>query len=213
MNGKPLRVLRVDCSGRQSGSVSRLLADELIETLRECHGEIEVISRDLALEPLPFVDSAWIEAKNTDLDAHTAEQRSTLSVSDQMVGELKEADAVVIGVPVYNFMIPASLKAWIDMVARPRLTFRYTDQGPVGLLRGKKAFLVFTSGGTPLGSSADFASGYMRHVLGFLGIEDVTLISAERLVHRGAEAIDDARTQLRGLFVQRAKGAPLGAAL
>jgi FMN-dependent NADH-azoreductase len=100
-----------------------------------------------------------------------------------------DADVLVIGVPVYNFGIPASLKAWVDMIARARLTFRYTESGPVGLLRGKRAVLVVASGGTAVGSEIDFATDYLRHVLGFLGIDDVEIIAANRVMPRGEDEV------------------------
>ena len=103
------------------------------------------------------------------------------------------ADALVIGVPIYNFGIPAALKAWADMVVRARLTLRCTEQEPEGLLRGKRAYLAVASGGTAAGSAVDFATGYLRHVLGFLGIDDVEIIAADRAQARGpADALNSA---------------------
>src|SRR5690606_32013845 len=100
--------------------------------------------------------------------------------------------------PIYNFAIPASLKAWIDQVTRARRTFRYTEAGPEGLLKGKRAYIVFASGGVPLGSQVDFASGYLRHILGFIGITDVHFIAADGHQMDG-EAIARATTAIDGL--------------
>jgi len=97
-----------------------------------------------------------------------------------LVEELKAADTIVIGAPIYNFNIPAALKAWIDLIARARLTFKYGENGPVGLLKNKKAYIVMASGGVPIGSAMDFASGYLQHVLAFVGITDVTIIDASQ---------------------------------
>jgi FMN-dependent NADH-azoreductase len=114
-----------------------------------------------------------------------------------LIAELEAADTIVIGVPLYNFGIPAALKAWIDLIARARRTFRYTEAGPEGLLKDKKAYLVVASGGVPVGSDYDFATGYLRHVLGFVGITDVTVIDAGQqmmdgdVVNRATAAIDD----------------------
>ena len=119
-------------------------------------------------------------ANFTDPAVRTDAQRETLSGSDVLVAELKAADQIVIGAPIYNFSIPAALKAWIDQVARARETFRYTEAGPEGLLTGKTAWLVIASGGVPMDSAMDFATPYLRHVLGFLGIVDVRVIDASR---------------------------------
>ena len=98
------------------------------------------------------------------------------------MAELKAADVVVIGMPVYNFGIPAALKAWVDLIARARVTFRYAESGPEGLLTGKRAIVVAASGGTPVDSEIDFATPYLRHALGFVGITDVEVVAADRLM-------------------------------
>lgn len=123
-------------------------------------------------------------------------QRAALSLSDRLVQELMEADVLVISVPLYNFTIPAALKAWIDLVARAGMTFRYTDAGPEGLLRVERAYLILASGGVEAGSRTDFASEYLRHVLRFLGINDVTVIAADRLALRGDAAVEQAEGQI-----------------
>jgi len=192
-----LKVLRVDSSARSEGSMSRRVADELIEQLREREGAVEVRVRDLAVEAPSFVDADWVDANFTAPEQRNGEQKAALAESDALVAELKAADVLVIGVPIYNFGIPAKLKAWIDMVARARLTFRYTENGPVGLLEGKRAYLAVASGGTVVGSELDFATGYLCHVLGFLGIDDVHIVAADRLMARGEEeAVGDARAQI-----------------
>jgi FMN-dependent NADH-azoreductase len=189
-----IRVLRVDASSRYEDSVSRVLTDTFISEFGNRHGNVDVTTRDVA-QGLPFVDEAWITANLTPPDERTPAHRSSLAQSDALVEELANSDVVVIGVPVYNFGIPATLKAWIDMVARARLTFRYTETGPEGLLRGKKAYLIVTSGGTAVGSDIDFATGYMRHVLGFLGIREVDVISADQLMMQGERALESGRAQ------------------
>ncbi len=171
MSGKT-RILRVDSSMRQDGSNTRAASDKLMNRL-----DGEVVVRDLAVEPIPFVDQQWIGANFTPDEERTAAQREALAFSDSLIEELKAADILVLGVPTYNFNIPAAFKAWIDLIARARLTFNYTKNGPVGLLEGKKAFVVNASGGVVLGSEQDFMSPYMRKVLGFVGITDVTFIA------------------------------------
>ncbi|MEM9758056.1 MAG: NAD(P)H-dependent oxidoreductase [Pseudomonadota bacterium] len=173
-------ILRVDASMRRDGSQSRLLTDHLLELLGGS-GEPNVVRRDLA-DGVPFVDDAWIDANTTDPAQRSDAQREALAHSDVLVSELKAADVLVAAVPIYNFGVPAAFKAWIDMVARARETFRYTPDGPQGLLEGKKAYLVITSGGTRLGSEIDFVSPWLRHVMGFLGIHDVEIIDASGLM-------------------------------
>ena len=139
----------------------------------------EGTGRDL-YESLPQVDNAWIEANNTPADDHTGEQRKTLALSDKLVAEIEAADTLIIGVALYNFSITASLKLWIDLVCRARKTFAYVNGSRKGLMIGKKAIVCFASGGTQFGSDIDFASGYLRHILSFIGITDVTFISADK---------------------------------
>lgn len=194
----PLNVLELAASGRKDGSVSRMLSADLIAALEERHGSIDLARRDLGAD-LPFVDEAWINANFTAPEERSAEQRSVLADSDALVGELKAADVLVIGAPIYNFGVPAALKAWIDMVARARLTFRYTENGPRGLLEGKKAYVIVASGGVPVGSAVDFATPYLRHALGFIGIEDVEVIAADQLNSKADESIDAARARIAEL--------------
>ena len=194
----PLNVLEVAASGRNDGSVSRMLSADLIAALEERHGRIELARRDLN-KGLRFVDEAWINANFTATEERSAEQRAVLAESDALVAELKAADVLVIGAPIYNFGVPAALKAWIDMVARARLTFRYTENGPRGLLEGKKAYLVVASGGVPVDSAVDFATPYLRHALAFIGIDDVEVIAAEQLNSKAEESIDAARVRIAEL--------------
>ncbi|MGD2082914.1 MAG: NAD(P)H-dependent oxidoreductase [Chromatiales bacterium] len=195
-----LRVLRVDASARREGSATRRLGDELLEALRTRHGDLEVRVRDLAVESPPAVDAAWVAANATAPEDRTPAHRAALAASDALVDELEAADVVVIGMPVYNFGVPAALKAWIDMVARARRTFRYTPNGPEGMLRGKRAYLLMASGGVGVDSAVDFATPYMRHVLGFVGIDAVEVIAADRLVAGAEERLSAARERISGLL-------------
>lgn len=175
------RILRVDASMRRAGSVSRDLGDKLIDALRRGASVTEVAGRDLA-DGIALIDEDWIGANFTDAAARTEAQTRKLALSDALVAEIRAADILVIAAPIYNFGVPGALKAWIDQVARAGLTFRYTPDGPVGLLDGKKAYVVVASGGTAVDSPIDFATGYLRHVLGFIGIHDVTVIAADALM-------------------------------
>ena len=193
-----LRVLRVDSSGRGTGSMTRELSDLVIQGLAE-QGPLRVVSRDVA-QGLPFVDPLWIAANFTDPDQRDDAHRAALALSDSLVEEVMNAEVLVIGVPLYNFGVPASLKAWVDLVARARLTFRYTENGPEGLLKGKKAYLVVASGGTSIGGNLDFATPWIKHVLSFLGITDVAVIAAERQMVQGEAAQEQARARIAELL-------------
>jgi len=175
----PMRILRIDSSAKTETSESRRLTDRIINGLQANEKSLEVTVRDLN-EHLPQLDRAWIEANNTPTDDHTDEQRKTLALSDMLVAEIEAADTLIIGVALYNFAISASLKLWIDLICRARKTFAYSDGGPKGLMIGKKAIVCFASGGTQFGSDIDFASSYLRHILSFIGITDVTFISADK---------------------------------
>jgi FMN-dependent NADH-azoreductase len=193
-----MKVLEISASGRRNGSTSRMLTAELIDAIRSRYANVGIARRDLA-DGVPLVDEAWITANFTPEEDLRSEQRDTLSFSDELVGELHDADVIVMGVPIYNFSIPAALKAWIDMIARARLTFRYTENGPVGLLRDKKAHIVVASGGVAVGSPYDFATPYLRQALAFVGISDIEFIAAERLNSNRDESIDAARIKIADL--------------
>lgn len=180
------RILQVDSSGRLQGSVTRELTEKITSKLANSNSE--VVKRDLS-NGLPFVNEQWIGANFTDANQRTEEQIQALKISNQLIEELQSADFIVIGAPIYNFSIPAVLKAWIDMIARAKVTFEYTDKGPVGLLKNKQAYVAIASGGVPVGSAMDFSSSYLKHVLGFIGVTDVSIIDASQ-----------SETQLEQLF-------------
>lgn len=190
-------LLRVNASMRKQGSISRQLTDELIQSLVASQPETQIVTRELT-QGVSLVDEDWIGANFTGDDERSTAQKAKLAESDALVAELEAADTVVIGVPIYNFGVPAALKAWIDMVCRARRTFAYTENGPVGMLKNKKAYLVIASGGTDSGSDIDFATGYMRHVLGFIGIHDVTIVDGSGLMKDQDAALARARGQISG---------------
>ncbi len=180
-----LRVLRVDSSARVEGSITRQLGDLLIEGMQQRQPNLSVTRRDVA-QGLPFVDAGWVTANFTETAARSESQRQILARSDALVAEVMGADVWVIGAPIYNFSVPASLKAWIDQIARARLTFHYTDQGPKGLLSGKKVYILTATGGTEVGSAIDFATPWLKFVLGFLGVTDIEVIAADRMMRGDA---------------------------
>ncbi len=186
MTTTPKHILRINASMRQTGSVTRGLTDKLVARLRATSPGAEVTRRDLA-DGVPMVDEAWIGANFTDPAERSAAQREALTESDRLVAELKAADTIVIGLPIYNFSVPAAFKAWIDMTARARETFRYTDSGPEGLLTGKRALVVVASGGVAVGSAMDFATPYVRFALGVVGSTDVEFIAASEFMADDAE--------------------------
>ena len=187
-------VLHIDSSARAENSVTRSLSAEITAQLSPA----QVIRRDLAT-PLPLLDEAWVNANFTPADQRTPEQQALLAQSDSLIDELKQADTVVIGTPIYNFSVPSTLKAWIDLVARVGVTFRYSETGPEGLLTGKRAIIAVASGGTQAGSDIDFATTYLRHVLGFIGITEVELVAADQLAQDADGSMARAKSALAAL--------------
>ena len=191
----PSVILRLDSSMRRNGSVTRTLVDKLVARLHATTPAAKTIHRDHA-NGVPLVDEFWIDANFTDPAERDSAQRTALARSDELVAELKAAETIVIGLPIYNFGVPAAFKAWIDMIARARETFRYTEAGPEGLLTGKRALVVVASGGVPVGSTMDLATPYVRHALAFIGITDVTFIAAEKLMANPEAAIAAAELRI-----------------
>ena len=193
------RILRIDASARRNGSITRDLNDRILSRF-ESEGPMAVTHRDLA-DPLPQITEDWIGANFTPPMDRTKSQKSALSQSDSLVGELKNADILLIGLPIYNFGVPAALKAWIDLVARAGETFRYTETGPVGLLEGKRAIITVASGGTARGSEIDFATEYLRHVLSFIGIQDVVFVSADQMAMDADSSLEKAGAEIAKLKI------------
>lgn len=189
-------ILQVNSSGRRKGSASRQLTAALVEKLKEETPGARVIERD-AVTDAEFPDEDWVVANFTPADQRSVQQEKRLRHSRRLVAEVQAADLIVIGAPVYNFSIPGVLKAWIDQICRPGLTFRAAPEGFVGLLENKKVFLVVTSGGTEVQGPIDYATGYMIHILGFLGITDVTVIGADTMVSDPEGALARAMRQIR----------------
>jgi FMN-dependent NADH-azoreductase len=189
------RVLRIDSSAQQAGSISRAIGDEVVRRLQGRHPGLELVELDLA-GGMGHIDGDWVGASFTAEEERSAAQRQRLAASDEAVAAVEAADAIVLTVPMYNFSVPSVLKAWIDHLCRAGLTFRYTENGPQGLLADRPLYLVMASGGVPFGSPMDFASGYLRQVFRFIGIEDVRLIGAERVAADAEAAKQAALTRL-----------------
>ncbi|WP_347265970.1 NAD(P)H-dependent oxidoreductase [Paracoccus sp. (in: a-proteobacteria)] len=191
-----MNILHLDSAITGEASVSRRLTAEITARLQAADPAARVTYRDLN-EGVPFIDTAWFHAVRLAPENPTAEQQRLIDISDAFVREVQQADVLVIGAPVYNFTLTAQLKNWLDQITRARVTFRYTETGPEGLLKGKRAIIAYVAAGTPFGSELDFASGYLRHILGFLGITDVEFVAADRLAQdreaglaRAQEAMD-----------------------
>ena len=190
-------ILRIDASARGAVSVTRGLNDQIVNRLSQA-GAVQVETLDLA-NPLPQISSDWVEANFTEAGERTDVQRKALELSDRLIADIRTADVLVIGLPIYNFGVPASLKTWIDQISRAGVTFRYTESGPVGLLEGKRAIVSVASGGTKVGSEIDFATGYLRHVLGFVGITDVTFVAADGVARDAETSLAAASQEIEAL--------------
>jgi FMN-dependent NADH-azoreductase len=164
----------------ENGNSTRL-ADRFVAAWRAQNPGGRVIVRDLADDPVPHLTAAHVMAFGTPADKRTPAQAAIVAASDALIAELKSADVVVLGLPMYNFGVPSQLKAYFDQLARAGVTFRYTDKGAVGLLTGKKAYIIAARGGLYAGTPADTQTAYVRDFLAFLGITDVEFIYAEGL--------------------------------
>lgn len=175
-------ILNINSSVRTSGSASRLAGMRLIEQLTARHSDATIIHREV-IEDAEFITEDWVGASFSAANERSGAQNELLMKSDTLAREVLDSDILVITVPMYNFGIPAPLKAWIDQIARPGLTFRPDPEHTyVGMATGKSAFLCVATGETEVGESMDFVTPYLRHVLGFLGITDVRVITADMTV-------------------------------
>lgn len=178
------KILNINSSVRNNGSISRKVTEEFLNKWKAKEPGVVVVDRDLAASPLPHLTEAALGAFFTPAENHTPEQKQIAALSETLVQELFDADVIVIGAPMYNFSITSGLKAWIDHVARAGVTFKYGESGPVGLLTGKKVYVFTASGGVySQGPAAamDHAGTYLRTVLGFIGLTDVTFVHSEGL--------------------------------
>jgi FMN-dependent NADH-azoreductase len=171
-------ILQLNASILSGNGQSSRLADEFVAALRT---DESLIVRDLARDPVPHLDAERFGAFTTAKEKRTAQQEQVVAYSDKLIGELKEADVIVLGLPMYNFGVPSMLKAYFDHVARAGVTFSYTATGPVGLLTGKKVYVLATRGGIYAGTPRDTQTAYVRDFLAFLGITDIEFVYAEGL--------------------------------
>lgn len=195
-----MKILQINSSIRGGLSASNRLASAVVARLQSLNPGAETTVRDLSKHP--FLDAEALQALGTPADQRTPAQAARVAVDDQAIAEVQAADVLVLGVPLYNLAEPVQLKAWIDSITRAGTTFRYTAEGPEGLLKGKKAYVVFARGGLYRDTAFDTQTPYLRNLLGFLGIVDVTFLHAEGLAMGEAparEAIERVESEIRSL--------------
>ena len=172
-------VLIIESSARQQDSISRQLTQQFISQWQAVHPADQITVRDVALNPVPHLDANLLGGWMKPADQRNDSEQASLDRSDELTNELLAADVLVMAAPMYNFAIPSTLKAWLDHVLRAGVTFKYTETGPQGLLSGKRAYVLTARGGIYAGSTADHQEPYLRQVMAFIGIHDVTFIHAE----------------------------------
>jgi FMN-dependent NADH-azoreductase len=184
-------LLQINTSARAAGQANRL-ADDFVQAWHNQHPQDRIILRDLTRHPVPHLDERTLNAFFTPPEQRDADLQAAVRLSDELIAELQAADVVAIGVPMYNFGIPSTLKAYFDHIARAGITFRYTSNGPEGLLKGKRAIILAARGGIYSGTLMDTQSAYLRDFLAFVGITEVEFVYAEGLA-KGDEAASKAR--------------------
>ena len=192
-----MKIYQIDSSARKKGSTSRALAKKLLEKIRKPGDEI--IYRDLDDEML-FVAGLTESGMSIPENERTDQHKKMFELSDKLVNELKESDIIIISTPIYNFGPPATLKAWSDLAARVKSTFKYSSDGKqIGLLENKKVYLVITSGGTKIGSKEDYLTPWLKHILIFFGIKNIQIISADQMSIDYEKSIKDAENQIKNI--------------
>ena len=194
-NDNNMSVLQIHSSARFEGSNTRILSQYLVERLGQ-----KVLSRDLAQNPLPQISAEDLMDVHRSMDSSRDSLQQQLALSNQLIDELKAADTLVIGAPLYNFGIPASLKSWVDAICRAGVSFEYSEKGPVGLLGVQRAYIITATGGTPVGSEMDFGSRYLEHICRFIGINEISHIDASGSKGSPEQVIAQGKQQIDALF-------------
>jgi FMN-dependent NADH-azoreductase len=195
-------LLQLKTSIFASAGESSRLADEFVTRWRAAHLQSRVIVRDLAANPAPHLTAERFLAFSSKPETRSGEQQAALDYSNELIEELRQADEIVIAAPMYNFGIPSSLKAYFDHVARSGVTFRYTPDGPVGLLQNKRVTVIATRGGFYVGATKDAASQYLRDFLAFVGLRNIEFVYAEGLgisPEQKQRALSEAQRRIRAL--------------
>ena len=175
------KILQINGSLFSDQGASTQLADEFVARWQARDSQVDVIRRDLGADPVPHLDAERLSAIMSPAEQRNPEQRAAADYADTLIREIQEADVLVLGVPMYNFSVPSTLKAWFDHIARAGVSFRYTEKGPEGLLKGKKAYVFTTRGGQHRGTPADSQTPFVETFLNFLGITEVEFVYAEGL--------------------------------
>jgi FMN-dependent NADH-azoreductase len=197
-----MNILQINSSARSDGSHSTRLASTLVERVQASlpgASTATIKVRDLGRTPHPELNEAALQALFTPAEQRTPEQAARVELDDALIKELQDADVVVLGVPMYNFGVPAALKNWIDAISRAKVTFAYTEKGPEGLLKGKKVYVALTRGGQYRNTPADTQVPYLKTVFSFLGMTDVQFVYAEGLAMGSdaeQQALASARSQI-----------------
>ncbi|MCU1733653.1 MULTISPECIES: FMN-dependent NADH-azoreductase [unclassified Pseudomonas] len=193
------RVLIIESSARQQDSVSRQLTRDFVSQWQAANPSDTITLRDLAVNPVPHLDANLLGGWMKPEAQRSADELQALARSNELTDEVLAADVLVLAAPMYNFAIPSTLKAWLDHVLRAGITFKYTETGPQGLLTGKRAYVLTARGGIHAGASSDHQEPYLRQVLAFIGIHDVTFVHAEGLNMGGdfhEKGLNQAKAQL-----------------
>lgn len=203
-----MKVLQLDSSVLGDASASRQLTQQIVDRLREREPNLQIVHRELGKDPVAHLTPDLLAIRSTAVDLLSELQNDEARLDEELITELKSADVLVIGAPLYNFTIATGLKAWIDRISVAGKTFRYTEKGPDGLVTGKKAVIVATSGGNYADSPVDqMHVGYVKHVLNFIGITDIEVVRAPGLAI-GAEvrahSLAKAKGQIRDMFIAQA---------
>lgn len=198
-----MNILQINASIRGEAANSTRVADTIVTRLRATNPGAVLVKRDLGNDPHPALDASALSALFAPADQRTPEQAARVALDDALIAQVQAADAIVLGVPMYNFGIPVQLKSWLDAIARAGVTFRYTEKGPEGLLKGKKAYIAFARGGKYRGTEADTQAPYLKTLFGFLGVTDVHFIFAEGLnmgPESAAQGFAQAEADLAAVF-------------
>ena len=195
-----MNILQINSSARSTGSESTRVADGIVARLQAANPGASLVRRDLATTPHPAIDEATLGALFTPADQRTPEQAARVALDDVLIAEAQAADAIVIGAPMYNFGVTVQLKTWFDALARAGVTFRYTAEGPEGLLKNKKVYVALARGGIHKNGASDSQVPYLKTMLGFLGLTDVSFVYSEGHgmgPEAVAKAIADANEQIK----------------
>ncbi|MCK6393777.1 NAD(P)H-dependent oxidoreductase [Zoogloea sp.] len=199
-------LLKINASLFSTQGQSSQLAERFVAARQAATPDLKVVTRDLAAEPVPHLDAARFLSFLAKPEERSAEQQAVVAYSDALIEEVRQADEIVIGLPMYNFGVPSTLKAWFDHIARAGVTFRYTATGPEGLLTGKKVTVFAARGGLYAGTPKDSQTTYVRDFLAFIGITDVEFVYAEGL-NLGEESKSAALAAAHGKLAELADAA------